>query len=96
MVVGKVGGGLEKVRIGIEDITETYKKKISASILPPDPLRIFKAVLRGPVMVEHILPIPPVLESIHSNVTEPLIEELPRLPLTGDFPIHRWKEWLKE
>ena len=95
-MIGRTGGGFEKAKAGLEEITETYKKKIGSSILPPDPLRIVKSALRGPVFIEHILPIPPILETIHSNVTEPLIEELPRLPLTGDFPIIEWKEWLKE
>ena len=95
-MIGKGVGGLEKARLGLEAITENYKKKISASILPPDPLRIAKNVLRIPVAIEHALPVPPILETIHSNVTEPLIEELPRLPLTGDLPVIKWNEWVRE
>ena len=88
--------GLEKAKAGIEEITETYKEKVSKSVLPPDPARVIKAFLRGPVTIEHLLPIPPILEVVHSDVIEPFIEELPRLPLTGDYPIHKWKEWIKE
>lgn len=75
---------------------DLYKNKIEKSILPPDPLRVVKTALRIPVTVEHILPVPPFLEKIHSEVVEPGIEKAPRLPLTGDFPKFKWKEWIKE
>jgi len=88
--------GLDKAKVGLEEISEMYKEKVSASVLPPDPLRVVKGILRVPVTIEHLVPIPPLLESIHSNMTEPLIEELPRLPLTSDFPVHEWKKWIKE
>jgi len=83
-------------KLGIEKITNAYKEKISASILPPDPLRIINAVLKGPPAVEHLVPLPPVLETVHYTVVDPLIESLPRLPLTGDFPIIKPLEWRKE
>jgi len=88
--------GIDAVKVGLEEITNAYKRKVESSILPPDPLRIVVNGLRGPVWIEHVLPIPPILETVHSNVTEPLVEKLPRFPLTGDFPIVKWKEWIKE
>lgn len=88
--------GLERVRIGVEEITDTYKRKVEKSVLPPDPARVIKNFLRGPVSLEHLVPIPPILETIHNDITERVIEMLPRLPLTSDFPIHKWKEWIKE
>ena len=77
----------------IDELLKLYTNKLSKSILPPDPLRVVEFVLRVPVTVEHVLPIPPVLEKVHSEITEPVIESLPRLPFTGDFPEFKWKEW---
>jgi len=73
-----------------------WMDKLSKSILPPDPARIVKNVLRIPAVVEHIAPVPPLIERIHSEFTEPAIEKLPRLPLTGDAPIQEWEKWIKE
>jgi hypothetical protein len=42
------------------------------------------------------LPIPPILEIIHSDITSKVIEALPRLPMTSDPPIYEWKKWIKE
>lgn len=81
---------------GAREIIDKYKSKIEGNIFPPDPLRIIEGILRIPVTVEHILPIPPVLEYVHSNFTQPLVEALPRLPMTADLPEYRWLEWKKE
>jgi len=78
----------------IEELMKLYTEKLSKSILPPDPLRIIKGLLRIPPGIEHILPIPPVLEKVHAEITEPTIEALPRLPLTGDFYVTKFKEWV--
>jgi hypothetical protein len=51
----------------LKDIIDIYKVKIESGILPPDPARIIELVLRIPVEVEHLLPIPPVTEYIHTN-----------------------------
>jgi len=80
----------------ISEIAETYKRKLEAGMLPPDPARVVEYVLRGLPSLEHILPIPPLLEKIHSEVVEPLVEALPRLPLTSEPPKFKWKEWVKE
>jgi len=77
----------------IEELMRLYTEKLTKGVLPPDPLRIVRYVLTVPIVVEHVLPIPSVLEKVHAEITEPTIEALPRLPLTGDFPITRWKEW---
>jgi hypothetical protein len=55
-----------------------------------------EALLRVPVEVEHIVPVPPVLEFVHSNFTNPMVEALPRLPMTSDFHKFSWMEWIKE
>ena len=73
-----------------------WTEKLTKSVLPPDPARIVKNILRIPAAIEHVSPLPPLIERIHSEFTEPLIEKLPRLPLTGDFPIFEWKKWIKE
>ena len=80
----------------IKNILDKYKDKIEAGILPPDPARVFEFLLRIPVEAEHTLPIPPVLESIHSSFTQPLVESLPRLPMTSDFHQFEWMKWIKE
>lgn len=89
---------IEKPRPGekISEITETYKRKVEASIIPPDPLRVVETVMRVPPAIEHMLPIPPLLESIHADVVHPLVESLPRFPLTSEAPEFKWKEWVKE
>lgn len=87
---------VKKANEKISETIDTYKKKIEASILPPDPARTVEFVLRVPIKVEHILPIPPILEKIHSEITSKLVESLPRLPLTSDYPKIKWLEWEKE
>jgi hypothetical protein len=80
----------------IREIVDKYKVKIESGILPPDPARIIEFALRIPVTVEHVTPLPPVLEYVHSNFTRPMVEALPRLPLTSDFPEYEWLRWIKE
>jgi hypothetical protein len=80
----------------IRGIIDKYKEKLEGNMLPPDPARILEFILRIPVEVEHVLPIPPVLETIHSSFTRPLVESLPRLPMTADFHEFEWLKWIKE
>jgi len=81
---------------GLRDIMDKYKEKIEGGILPPDPARLVEFVLRIPVEVEHLLPIPPMLEYVHSNFTNPLVEALPRLPMTSEPHKFEWLKWVKE
>jgi hypothetical protein len=81
---------------GIKEVMDIYKSKLEGNILPPDPVRIIEAVLRIPVTIEHLLPIPPILEYVHASFTRPLVESLPRLPMTADFPEFSWLKWIKE
>jgi len=53
-------------------------------------------VLRIPPTVEHVLPVPPVIERVHAEVVKPAIEKAPRLPLTGDFPEFEFLKWIEE
>ncbi len=80
----------------ITEITETYKRKVEASVIPPDPARIVEYALRIPPTIEHMLPVPPIIESIHDDIVRPLVESLPRFPLTGEPPVAKWKEWIRE
>ena len=74
-----------------------WQRKMMKGVLPPDPARIVKNVLAIPPMIEHAIGIlPPVIEKVHSEFTEPMVEKLPRLPLTSDFPIKEWLKWLRE
>ena len=80
----------------LKEIMDAYKRKIEAGILPPDPMRILEAILRAAPTIEHLLPIPPILEYIHSTFTQPVVESLPRLPMTSDYPAYEWLKWYKE
>jgi hypothetical protein len=85
-----------EIKEPLTKITDSYKKKVEASVLPPDPLRIVEAVMRIPPSIEHMLPLPPIIETVHSEVIFPFIESLPRLPLTSEPPVFKWGEWIKE
>lgn len=80
----------------LDEELRVWMDKLQKSLLPPDPARTVEAILRIPTTVEHILPIPPIIEKLHNAFTEKLIESLPRLPLTGDYPITEWLKWRKE
>lgn len=77
-------------------LLDLYKRKLERGVLPPDPARIIELILRTLPTIEHILPIPPILEKVHSELTYPLVESLPRLPMTSDFPEVEWKRWIRE
>jgi hypothetical protein len=83
-------------RGAIGGIVDTYKAKLEAGVLPPDPLRMLEFVLRTPPTIEHMLPVPPVLETIHAELTSKVIEALPRLPMTSEPPVFEWKRWIRE
>jgi len=80
----------------IKEIIDIYKTKLEAGILPPDPARLIEWILRAPVGLEHLLPIPPILEYVHANFTRPLVEALPRLPMTSEPHEFEWLKWIKE
>jgi len=88
----------ERIRVGdkISAITEAYKRKVEAGILPPDPARLIESGMRTLPSIEHLLPIPPIIEIIHDEIVFKLVESLPRLPLTSEPPITKWREWIKE
>ena len=75
--------------VGIESslrrAVRDYERKLREGVLPPDPARILKEILEIPAEIEHATPLPPLIEKIHKEIGEPLIEKLPRLPLTRDF-----------
>ena len=80
----------------ISGIMDTFKRKIEGGVLPPDPARVLKFALDGPVKIEHVLPLPPLIEKVHHELTVPLIEKLPRLPMTAEFPFVKWEEYKVE
>jgi hypothetical protein len=80
----------------LKEIIDTYKSKIESGILPPDPARIIEFILRSFVTLEHLLPIPPILEYVHTSFTKPMVESLPRLPMTSDYPEFMFLKWVKE
>ena len=80
----------------INEEMDIWMRKIRKSILPPDPARVIEFVLRGPATIEHISPLPPLIERIHAEFTAPAVEKLPRLPLTAEPPVFEWLRWVKE
>ncbi|MEM1820348.1 MAG: hypothetical protein QXU64_02020 [Thermofilaceae archaeon] len=97
MVIG-VSVSVGKVRPGqkMSEVIDEYKRKLEAGILPPDPARMIEFLMRTGPTIEHMLPVPPLIEKVHSEVVKPLIEALPRLPMTSEPPAIKWKEWIKE
>ena len=84
-------------RLELSKLMELYTRKLKeGGILPPDPLRVAERILRIPVEIEHVLPVPPVLEYIHSRFTEPAVQAAPRLPMTMDFPEFEYLKWIPE
>ncbi len=80
----------------MEEYVREFTEKVKKGVLPPDPLRTLEFVLRTWPSIEHALALPPLVEKLHSEVVEPMIEKAPRLPLTGDYPIIKWKEYRTE
>jgi len=80
----------------VDEEMRIWMDKLNKSLLPPDPARVVKFVLSLPATVEHVSPLPPLIERVHGEFTEKMIEKLPRLPMTGDFPIKEWERWIKE
>ena len=76
---------MAEIEDSIRKATYEFERKLKEGVLPPDPARIVKEVLEIPVEIEHATPLPPLLEKIHGEITVPLIEKLPRLPMTRDF-----------
>lgn len=81
---------------GLRETFREWMRKVESGLLPPDPARTVKAILDVPVEIEHVVPVPPLLEKVHSEVTVNLIEKLPRLPMTGEFPYKEWKFYKRE
>jgi len=84
------------VEEGMRGMMEEWQRKLERGILPPDPARVIKEILDGPVEIEHVVPVPPLIERIHSEFTVPFIEKLPRLPMTAEFPFKRWLVYKEE
>lgn len=80
----------------IEEFIGSFTKKIQKGVLPPDPARSATEVLRLPATTEHASPLPPLIEKVHTNFTEPAVKDLPRLPMTNDFPVREWLKWKEE
>jgi len=73
------------IESSIRDFTSGFEEKINKGVLPPDPARIVKEILEIPAEIEHATPLPPLIEKIHNEITKPMVERLPRLPMTADF-----------
>ncbi|MEM1820608.1 MAG: hypothetical protein QW498_08725 [Thermofilum sp.] len=89
---------IEKFRPGqkMSEIIDDYKRKLEAGILPPDPARMIELLMRTGPTIEHMLPVPPLIEKVHSEIVKPLVKALPRLPMTSEPPEIKWKEWIRE
>jgi len=81
----------------INKIMNRYKDKIRGGVLPPDPARVLKVFpFDFGADIEHVLPVPPIIETIHSELLVPLVEKMPRFPMTAEFAFRRWLEWKQE
>jgi len=76
---------MTEIETSIRDAVSEFERKIREGVLPPDPARIVKEVLEIPAEIEHATPLPPLIEKIHKDIGIPLVEKLPRLPMTRDF-----------
>ena len=76
---------MAEVESRIREAVSEFESKLREGVLPPDPARIVKEVLEIPAEVEHATPLPPLIEKIHRDIGIPLVEKLPRLPMTRDF-----------
>ncbi|MCD6418266.1 hypothetical protein J7M00_05735 [bacterium] len=76
---------MAEIENSIKEATYEFEKKLKEGVLPPDPARIIKEILEIPAEIEHATPLPPLIEKVHKELGEPLIEKLPRLPMTRDF-----------
>jgi len=74
-----------EIESSIRETISEFESKIREGVLPPDPARIGKEVLEVIPEIEHATPLPPLIEKIHKDLGAPLIEKLPRLPMTRDF-----------
>jgi len=87
---------MPKMGEGIEEFTRGFTNKVQKGVLPPDPARVIVEGLREGANLEHVSPLPPLIERVQKEFTEPGLKELPRLPLTSDFPVREWMTWKEE
>ena len=78
---------MAEVESRIREAVSEFESKLREGVLPPDPARIVKEVLEIPAEVEHATPLPPLIEKIHRDIGIPLVEKLPRLPMTRDLSL---------
>jgi len=76
---------MAEIDVGMRRAVRSFERKLREGVLPPDPARIVKEILEMPAEIEHATPLPPLIETLHKELGEPLIEKLPRLPMTRDF-----------
>ena len=76
---------MAEVESRIREAVSEFESKLREGVLPPDPARVIKQVLEGLPELEHATPLPPLIEKIHRDIGIPLVEKLPRLPMTRDF-----------
>jgi hypothetical protein len=79
----------------LNEIMRNYEEKIKNELLPPDPANLADVLLRIPVELEHMIPIPPVLGYLHENYVEPALEALPKLPMTSTVPPESFLRYFK-
>lgn len=76
---------MAEIENSLRDVLSEYEEKLREGVLPPDPARVIANILEDIPELEHATPLPPLIEKIHKEIILPLIEKLPRLPLTRDF-----------
>lgn len=79
----------------LRQILDEFKAKIEAGVLPPDPAEVIDYLLSIGAALEHVIPVPPLIEYIQVNVVDPFAASLPKLPLTATFPKEEWLKYTK-
>jgi hypothetical protein len=74
---------LSMVEIGraISDVTHGFERKIKHG--PPEAPDIVNKALSIPADVEHDSPLPPLVERVHRDITQPVLYRMPRILSSG-------------
>jgi len=83
----------EKGTEALNKLVAEYGEKIKTQLLPPDPARMIDNIAGIGVRLEHILPIPPIAETVHNFLHNLVETKLPRLPQMSAFEKEEFKTY---
>jgi len=79
----------------IDRILVEFKEKVTTNLLPPDPARIIDHFVEEGAVIEHIIPLPPIIETIHAEIHNLVETKLPRLDQMAATPFEGYKSYPK-